>query len=228
MCVSGIAVCTLILATGGAVSVVASDRWQVCAAALLAGAGLLTAAAQAGLLLALVALQFALVAWMLCAVSRHLLWASMVALSKNTSVPSGEDTDRGSSTTAMFTHVSRSLFALATTATVASVVGMAVLPLVLDDPERQQQSVDAAFVASAVLLSSMQLAVAVSNGRLSAIARAQVLFRRSLFSSNVNEDTIKAMDDLARRQHKLALVMLFVCASTLVFLTVAGAYIQSR
>ncbi len=176
------------------------------------------------------ALQLASVAWALCTTSRQMLWTSMVALDKRMRAPSSEDPAlRVVSSAEMFPRVSWSLLALATTATGAAVAGVAVLPLVLDDPARQQQSFDAAFVALAVLFFLMHISAAVSYERLSAIAREQEqAHRRTLMKTSANADTISDMADLARRMRKLALIMVSIAPPTFVLLAVTGASIQSR
>jgi hypothetical protein len=225
----GIALCTLVLATGGRVSVVDSVRWQVRAAAMQPAGAPRRAAdgrppPQACLLLALFALQISSVAWALFTVARQLLWTSMVALSQS----AADSASPRQSATATFAVVSWTLFALATASTAAAVAGQLVAPIVLVSADLQQQAIDATFIVNAVLIVVMEFAVAVGFEHLSSIARKQVRFQRDVLSHPANGDLTEAMDDLAKRTRQMALAFLCTCPFSLIFLTVVGSFSGTR
>jgi hypothetical protein len=219
-------VCLLILGTDGYVSVVSSGRPLVCAPAT-ASCRSDGSPAQGGVLLALVALHFASVTWTIALIARQMLWTSMVALA-NTTAAGGTDGSRKSST-ALFNYVSWTLSALATLSTMAVVAGQLVVPLLLDDPDLQQQSVNTTYVVNAVLIFGIEVVAAAGFERLSVIARQQVRLHRDVFlPMSVNADMVSTMDDLAKRMHQLALLVLSYCPSGLTFLLVIGTYTETR
>jgi hypothetical protein len=153
---------------------------------------------------------------------------TMVTLHLNAVAPEGGEDARKSSA-ASFARVSWVLLALALVSTTAVVAGQLVAPLVLDDPSSQQQSVDATYIANGVVLALIYIAVAVGYERLSAIAREQVRFHRDLFAHSANrDDAFNAMDDLARRTRRLALILLLYSPTVLIYLAVVGSVTETR
>ncbi len=153
----------------------------------------------------------------------------MVTLHNSSYVSAGGEGSSHQSSMKMFAYVSWTLLVLASVMTAAAAAGYLVLPLALDDPDRQQQSFDMTINACAVLLLAIEIALAVGFERLSAIARKQIRFQREMASPrNANADVIEALDDLAKRTRQVALVTVLSCPYSLIFLTVVGSYIESR